>query len=69
MRTLDFSSTLVAGIIGGVLLWILVLAFGKFLQMADPETGTNVPSWGVLFAAGFVIGAGVQTGVRLTGVS
>lgn len=67
MRGLDLSSTIVAAIIGGALLWAAVYAFGSvFNAPDDTESG---PNWGLIFAAGAVIGAGVQTGVRLTGVS
>lgn len=63
MKPLDLSSTLVAGLFGAVL---LIAAMTIFACFTDEDRGTSfVP----LLIAGFVVGAGVQAGVRLTGVS
>lgn len=67
MRSLDLSSTFVAAILGGFILWGLVYAFGTIMFPSDEAN--SGPNWGIVFAAGAVLGAGVQTGVRLTGVS
>jgi hypothetical protein len=66
VRSLDIMSTVVAAILGGFILWGLVYMFGTALFPTDSE---SEPNWGVIFAAGAVLGAGVQTGVRVTGVS
>jgi hypothetical protein len=58
MRLLDWKSTLVAGLIGAVLL-ILVD------QVIGDESNATV----TVGVAGFAVGAGVQVGVRLIGVS
>lgn len=62
MKPLDFTSTLIAGLLGAVLL----AALGLLYSLLRSDTEFNFP---LLAAAGFVVGAGVQTGVRLTGVS
>lgn len=68
MKPLDFKSTLFAGLAGAFLFIVVAYLYGKY--EAPPDCGCGDSSkaklWG---AAGFVVGAGVQTLVRLTGVS
>jgi hypothetical protein len=58
VRGLDFKSTIVAGLLGAVL-----------LMLVDQVMGAEENSIVVVGVAGFLVGAGVQTGVRLIGVS
>ena len=62
MKPLDWESTIIAGVIGAILFVVIAFFFSMFLSDDDNSV---LP----MALAGFVIGAGVQTGVRLTGVS
>jgi hypothetical protein len=64
MKALDLKSVIVAGVIGAALLSLVTLYVG-------PEgTGTTFAGNAVpTLATGFAIGAGVQVGVRMLGVS
>lgn len=63
MKPVDFTSVAVASVIGGFLLTVIVFAFYTLTKRED------FPSLPLTFAAGSVVGAGVQVSVRLTGVS
>lgn len=65
MKAPDVASTLVAGMFGALLL--LVVAWLYATTRGDEET--TLPSYPLLAAAGFIIGAGTQVGVRVAGVS
>jgi hypothetical protein len=59
MRELDFTSILVAGVIGAVALVLI----SNLFPPATPSTTASTAG------TGFAVGALVQIGVRLTGVS
>lgn len=63
MKSLDLKSTLVAGAFGAAILIAIIWAGG----LSD-TAGTTQP-YSQAGMAGFVVGAGVQMGVRLAGVS
>jgi hypothetical protein len=68
MRSLDVKSILVAGLIGAVALW----AIGQMLIVpagSAPTPSTEPPPFGSTAGTGFAVGAVVQIGVRLLGVS
>jgi hypothetical protein len=58
MRALDLKSTLVAGLIGAGMLFLV-----DYFMGAEENSVTSV------LLAGAVVGVGVQIGVRLTGIS
>lgn len=60
MESIDFKSTIVAGLLGAVVLTVI-----SMFVVDTPDTGT----FATTALTGFVVGAGVQIGVRLTGVS
>lgn len=60
MKPIDALSTLVAAIAGAILL------YGIAMLIFSDESNETPALW---LAAGAVIGAGVQTAVRVTGVS
>jgi hypothetical protein len=60
MDDLDLTSILVAGALGAVLL----LAVDYAMSLPDETSPTAT-----IVGAGFVVGAGVQVGLRLIGVS
>jgi hypothetical protein len=60
MDDLDLTSILVAGALGAVLL----MAIDYAMSLPDETSPTTT-----ILAAGFTVGAGVQIGVRLLGVS
>ena len=62
MRRLDLVSTLLAGLFGAALTYLIVKAITQ--NVSDAE-GSPWP----LLIGGFFVGAGVQMGVRLAGVS
>lgn len=62
MKSPDITSTLVAGTLGAALTMLVL----TMVLMAKDED--RPPAWEVLLT-GFIVGAGVQTGVRLVGVS
>lgn len=62
MRAIDLKSVLVAGAIGAVAL------IAWYYISAPPGAETGSPPMGVAIQ-GFAVGAIVQVGVRLTGVS
>jgi hypothetical protein len=59
MREIDFKSTLIAGGIGAVLLTIVGVIVSPYDQASVLENAL----------VGFVLGAGLQVAVRVTGVS
>ena len=61
MKAIDLKSTVVAGAIGAVLLWMVL----SLPATSDDGSSAKMP----LLFAGFAVGAGVQIGVRLVGVS
>jgi hypothetical protein len=61
MREIDLKSVLVAGAIGAT----LMIIWGFLIAEPPPATSSVTSAAGT----GFVIGAGVQVGVRLLGVS
>jgi hypothetical protein len=65
MKELDLKSTLVAGLIGAGLLLVIDALFVVSFEQRTPAPKEHVAN----LVAGFVLGAGVQIGVRLTGVS
>jgi hypothetical protein len=60
MEELDITSVIVAGILGAILLWAVDYA----LSLPDETSPATT-----ILGAGLVVGAGVQVGVRLLGVS
>jgi ABC-type Fe3+-siderophore transport system permease subunit len=62
MKKLDFISILVAAMFGAALVAVVI----SLLNENSPDSN---PTLTTLALAGLVVGAGVQTGVRLTGVS
>ena len=62
MRRLDLVSTIAAGLFGAALTYLIVKAITANVENAD---GSPWP----LLIGGFFVGAGVQMGVRLSGVS
>lgn len=62
MKKLDFVSVLVAAVFGAALVAVVI----SLLNENSPDTN---PTLTQLALAGLIVGAGVQTGVRLTGVS
>jgi|HubBroStandDraft_2_1064218.scaffolds.fasta_scaffold5359936_1 hypothetical protein len=60
MEDIDITSVIVAGVLGAVLLFAIDYA------MSLPDEGSPMPT---ILGAGFAVGAGVQVGVRLLGVS
>ena len=60
MKPLDLKSLLVAGAIGAALMYLLTLK-------SDPTAPVFTTAEAIGY--GFALGAGVQIGVRLTGVS
>jgi hypothetical protein len=62
LKKLDFISILVAAVFGAALVAVVI----SLLNENSPDTN---PTLTQLALAGLLVGAGVQTGVRLTGVS
>jgi hypothetical protein len=69
MKPLDFVSTILAGVFGALLLLGVFYIFARIFTNPEEPSADYAESKLLLLAAGFVVGAGVQTGVRLTGVS
>ena len=61
MKSVDLESTVVAGLIGATVLTLITMILN-----ANAPTTSN--PYGTL-PVGFVVGAGVQVGVRMFGVS
>jgi hypothetical protein len=67
MKSVDLESTIVAGFIGAAILWGIALAMSWTPSCpACIANGTGSFQYPL---AGFAVGAGVQIGVRLIGVS
>jgi hypothetical protein len=67
MKRLDVGSSLLAGVAGGILLWLTVQIFDQF-ENNSPSLSVCVSS-GTWLLLGFVVGLGVQVTERLTGAS
>ena len=67
MKMPDITSVLVAASLGVFLLYVWNSTYGAGCQ--DPSTGASVNPLACSVLPGAVIGAGVQIGVRLLGVS
>jgi hypothetical protein len=60
VEEIDLTSVVIAGALGALLLFVIDYA------LSLPDEGSPV---GTILGAGFAVGAGVQVGVRLLGVS
>jgi hypothetical protein len=63
MKAVDLKSVLVAGAIGAVLLLLVDMVLGASAQPSNASSPMSA------VGAGFVVGAGVQIGMRISGVS
>lgn len=63
MKPLDLKSTLIAGVVGAITLYIIAPLFVTSTTPTEPASTTTI------LASGFALGAIVQTVVRITGVS
>ena len=67
MKAIDLKSVLIAASLGAFLLYVWNSTYGAGCQ--EPSTGAAVNPLACSVLPGAVVGAGVQIGVRLLGVS
>ena len=64
MKSPDLLSVMIAGMLGAVILVTI-----GYLGLSPTVTGASAPTVSGTALTGFAVGAGVQVGVRLIGVS